>query len=122
LGSVHIVSLTPELLKFAVAGERDPLAAEMAEGDAFAARAVNPWAYALLGRERVLAAGSKSRRCSTGSLSRWPPGSCGSYGDSDSAFIEALTDRRWRLSTRDSSRPPCSLSLPRGWYQWRSLT
>jgi hypothetical protein len=51
-----IVPLSRELLKFAIAECRDPLQAEMSEGENFAARAVNPWGYALLGRGHVLAA------------------------------------------------------------------
>lgn len=52
-----IVPLTPELLKFVLLAERDPLLAEMCSGEHFAARALNRWGYALLGRGLVLAAG-----------------------------------------------------------------
>lgn len=52
----RLVPLTPELLAWAVLEERDPLAAEMAEGQAVARRLLNQWGFALIGRGHVLAA------------------------------------------------------------------
>lgn len=53
----RIVPLYPELHRFAVLEERDPLLAERNEGEAAELRHCNQWGYALIGRGRVLAAG-----------------------------------------------------------------
>jgi hypothetical protein len=51
-----ITPLTRALLNLAVRECRDPLLAEMSSGEYFPMRALNAWAYALIGRGRVLAA------------------------------------------------------------------
>lgn len=61
----RLVPLTPELLAFAVALERDPLAAEMAEGESFARRALLPTlSFAMIRGGYVLGAG--------GLVPQWP--------------------------------------------------
>ncbi len=57
LNEPRLVPLTPELYRFAVLEERDPLTAEMAEAPHVEQVRVNAWAGALLGQGRVIGAG-----------------------------------------------------------------
>lgn len=57
IGAPRIVPLCPELHRFAVIEERNPLLAERSEGAAAEQRHCNQWGYALLGRGHVLACG-----------------------------------------------------------------